>query len=389
MLIASGLLNSVGTQMREIINLWVVFELTGSAVQLGILGAIRVIPLILLGFVGGVLADMFNRRKILMFGQGASLVLTGALAVLAVAGELQVWHIYLATLVNTSATVLDQPARMALISGVVPRSHMTNAVTMTSSVHQASVLIGPAIGGVIISLSDSATAYAVNAALFLPAIFMLQLIGNVKTEQTRSRPRLTGPELLAGLKFVVTTPIIVALMVLDFGVIAFTGYRILAPIFAEDILGIGSAGFGLLTSAPAVGFLIGSAVLLSLGDPRRKGLLVGGSVAAYAAAIFVFAISEWVALSLLALVFVGAFDGIGAIIRKTTLQLVVPEEIRGRATAVLGGITRTTTSVGFLTTGAIAAWIGAPEALMIGAGVSIAVLVFVFAVWGAVLRARF
>ena len=159
LLIASGLLGSIGGQMREVINLWVVFQLTGSALQLGILGALRIVPLIVFGLAGGVLADMVDRRKILIFGQGASLVLTGALAVLAITGRIELWHVYAATLANTSATVLDQPARMALVTGVVPRSHLSNAVTMTSSMHQASLLLGPAVGGILISMFDSAAAY--------------------------------------------------------------------------------------------------------------------------------------------------------------------------------------------------------------------------------------
>jgi MFS family permease len=389
LLVGSAILGSIGNQMREIVNLWVVFEQTGSALQLGILGTLRVVPLIVVGFLGGILADVVDRRKILLFGQGTSLVLTGTLAVLMLTGNIQVWHIFAATLLNSSATVLDQPARMALVSGAVPRSHLANAVTMTSGIHHSSLLIGPSIGGVLIAIFDPGIAYAVNASLFVPSLILVALLSALGSGAGQRRPKIRPRDLFEGFLFVKRTPILVALLVLDFGVVSFTGYRVLTPIFAEDILGIGAKGIGLLTSAPAIGFLFGTVFMLVIGDITYKGRLVIVSTIAYAIAIFAYAASDFWMLSLLALVGVGLFDGIGSIVRRTTLQLAVPDEIRGRATAVSQMVTRGTSSAGALTTGALAAAFGADEALMIGSGLAMIALVVVLVFWGSVLRSRF
>jgi MFS family permease len=381
LLITSALLGSVGTQMREVINLWVIYELTGSALHLGILGALRVIPLVVLGLLGGVLADMIDRRKLLQFGQISGLAFTALTGVLALTGTLQWWHVYIITLLATSATTLDQPARMALVNGSVPRTHLLNAVTLNSSVHQASILLGPSLGGIIIALANPGIAYMVNSGLFIASVIAVLALRDIQAVEGRKRPRFTRRELLQGLRFVLQTPIIFALITLDFGVVLFTSYRMLTPIFAEDILGKGAAGMGALQTAPAVGFLIASGVLLMLGDVQKKGLAVVIGVVGYAIATFAFAVSEVFLLSLLFMALMGAFDGIGAIVRKTTVQLLVPDEIRGRATAVMQVFTRGTTSAGFVATGAIAAALGPSAALMIGAALSMIALIAVLLTW--------
>ena len=381
LLITSGLLGSVGTQMREVINLWVVYELTGSALHLGVLGALRVIPLIVLGLLGGVLADMIDRRKLLQFGQLSGLVFTAVLGGMALTDNLEWWHVYIITLLATSATTLDAPARMALVNAAVPRTHLMNAVTLSSSVHQASILVGPAIGGVIIAIASPGIAYVINVGLFAGAVMAVLLLRDIRPIDAKRRPRFGGADLLEGLRFIVRTPLVLAMITLDFGVILFTSYRMLTPIFAEEKLGVGAGGMGALTTAPAVGFLLVTGVLLMLGDVRKKGAAIALGVVGYAIATVAFAVSDVFLLSLLAMVAVGAFDGIGSIIRKTTLQLIVPDEIRGRATAVMQVFTRGTSSVGFVATGAVAAAIGASEALIVGSVVSIGVLAVVLVIW--------
>jgi MFS family permease len=388
LLITSALLGSVGTQMREVINLWVVYELTGSALHLGILGALRVIPLVVLGLLGGVLADMIDRRKLLQFGQISGLAFTALTGVLALTGTLQWWHVYIITLLATSATTLDEPARMALVNGSVPRTHLLNAVTLSSTVHQASILLGPSLGGMIIALANPGIAYMVNSGLFIASVLAVLALRDIQAVEGRKRPSFNRRELLEGLHFVLQTPIILALITLDFGVVLFTSYRMLTPLFAEDILGKGAAGMGALQTAPAVGFLIASGVLLMLGDVKKKGLAVVIGVIGYAIATFAFAVSEVFLLSLFFMALMGAFDGIGSIVRKTTVQLLVPDEIRGRATAVMQVFTRGTTSAGFVATGAIAAAFGASAALMIGAVLAMIALIAVLLTWRQFLAMR-
>jgi hypothetical protein len=179
----------------------------------------------------------------------------------------------------------------------------------------------------------------------------------------------------AGFRFVFSSRVILAMMLLDVVAMLFTHHRGLMPVFADEILNQGKFGLGLLLSAPAAGFLIGSAALLIAGDVKRKGLVVIGTYVVYLVAISLFAISRNFWLSLLALAFVGGLDGVGAIMRSTILQMAVPDEIRGRTTAVLQLSNRGGPSMGQVLLGAMAAAITAPNALLVGAAIGIAVLV--------------
>ena len=389
LLVGSGLLSAMGMQMRELINYWVVFELTGSFLQLGILGSLRVLPLVVIGLLGGVLADIVDRRKILMFGYGGSFLTTGVLAVLFLTDNLQLWHVYAVTLVSSTVTVLDGPARTGLIYGSVPRSHLTNALTLASSSHQGSILIGPAVGGLLISFLGIGGAYAVTTAMYVPAMAALFLLHEVRRAESRSRPRLRRADLLEGIRWVGRTPIVLAFTSIDFTAMVFTGYKVLLPFYAVK-LGAGEAGFGFLTSAPAVGFLIGSAVLLALGDVPRKGLAMAIGIVGYVAAVFVFAVSPWFIVSLGALAVAGAFDGISAIMRRTTLQLLVPDDIRGRATAVIQVFTRSTSSVGLMATGGIASVpiLGPAGALLAGGVFALGALAAASLRWRQILTFR-
>ena len=387
LLASSGVLGSMGMQMREVVNYWVVFELTGSALHLGLLGALRVLPLLVIGLLGGLLADMVDRRKILLFGYGASFITTAVLAALFVTGNLELWHVYAITLVSTTATVLDGPARTALIYGSVPRSHLTNALTIASITHHSSMLIGPSFGGLLIAFAGNGAAYVVTTVIYVPALVAVLLLADVRPAEGRSRPRFGRSELLEGIRWVGKTPIVMAFASVDFSAMLFTSYKVLLPIYAVK-LGVGSAGFGFLTSAPAVGFLIGSGVLLALGDVPRRGLAVTLGIVGYVAAVVVFALSPWFIVSLAALAAAGGFDGVSAIIRRTTLQLLVPDDIRGRATSVVQVFTRGSSSVGLIGTGAAATLLGATGALLGGGVFALVVLGAVTLRWRQMLTFR-
>ena len=390
LLMGSGLLSSMGLQMREVVNLWVVYQLTGSALHLGFLGALRVLPMLVIGLFGGVLADIIDRRKILFFGKAVSFVLTTTLAVLFLTDRIELWHVYATTLASTTASVLDGPARLALIHGSVPRSHMTNAITMSSVAHHGSVLIGPSVAGLIISFAGVSTAYVVNAAIYVPAMLAVLLLRDVRPAGGRSRSpaSIRGADLLEGLRWVGRTPVVLAFSIVDFAAMIFTSFKVLLPIFAEDILGVGAAGLGFLYAAPAVGFLVGSAVLLILGDVPRKGLAVVVGIVGYVAFLAIFAVSQAFVLSLLALAGTGAFDGFSANIRRTTVQLLVPDDIRGRATSVVQTFARGTSSVGLLGTGALAGLLGATGALLAGGVLALGVLGAVALRWPPLLKVR-
>ncbi len=360
---------AVGQPMREVANLWLVWELTGSALHLGLLGVVRVVPLILFSLVGGALADVVDRRKILVVSQVTNMLMGAAIAGLAITGAIQVWHIYAISLGSAVMMSFGQPARVSLIPALVPRVHLMNALTLHTTTMHASRLLGPSLGGIIIAWQGAGLAYAVNAAAFIPVIVSLLLLHVPTVERQQVRRAFNPREIVEGLRFIWATPVILGFILFDVSAMVFSTYRGLLPIFADEVLGVGPAGFGTLMSAPALGFLGGAGLLLLMGNVKRKGPVVLVATLLYAVTVALFALSEWYVVSLLLIMAAGGFDAIGTILRQTTLQLLVPDEIRGRATAVMHVFVTGGPSVGQSVLGAAAGVLGAPLALLGGSAV--------------------
>ena len=366
LVMASFLVGFVAFQMRQTANLWLVYDLTGSTLNLGLLGVFQFAPVLVLGLVGGALADVVDRKTLLLFAMASHLALSVALGMLTLFDLLQVWHIYAVTLFTSAVSVLEGPARMTVIPRIVPRSHLMNAITLNSGTRHGSMLLGPSLGGLVIGLWGPGAAYWLVAALFVPSILLLLPLPSLKPLVTQTVRKMNAAHLLEGWRFVIQTRVILALMALDLAAMFFTYYQVLMPVFAEDILNVGPVGFGLLLSAPAAGFIVGTVALLLANNIRRKGLLVLWTFGSYLVAVAVFAASRNFLLSVVALVVLGGLDGVGAILRQTVLQLMVPDEVRGRASAVLQVSNRGGPSMGFIVLGAMAFWLGAPGAMLTG-----------------------
>ena len=373
MLWMSGFFGALGEQSRRTIDLWVVYQLSGgSPIQLGVVGLAQAAPILLMGWFGGVLADLVDRRKLLMMGQAARIVLALLIAGLAIAEVLQVWHVYAITFGMGLAQSLEQPARVSLIPGIVPRSHLLNAMTLQQAMRQGSMLTGPPAAGIIIGIAGEGAAYLAHAALYGPAFILLLFI--------KSRPRadLGGlrsfrmGQTLDGIRFVLKSPFVAALLALDFLAAVLTSWRVLMPIFAVDILGGDSRTLGILLAAPAVGRLVGSSGMLIAGNVRRQGLFVLAAIMSYGVSVMLFSLSRELWLSLVLMAFVGGTDGAGALVRNTLIQIVVPDRLRGRVTAAVQMVAQSGPSLGQLATGLLAAAIGAPGALFVGGALAVA-----------------
>ena len=369
----SFIVGFMGFQVRQITNLWVIWELTGSTLSLGLLGFFQFGPMLLLVFIGGSIADIVDRRTLLILTQSGNFALAGVLAALMLTDNLVVWHIYATTLVTSAVNTFEGPARMAMLPRLVPRTYMMNAITMNQAARHAAMLIGPAIGGLSIGLLGPGWTYAAVCVVFIPTVGMLFLVSPMPPDASGGRRRMDVSSMLAGFRFVFGTHVILVMLLLDVVAMLFTHHRGVMPVF-EEILNAGPFGYGLLFSAPAAGFLLGSAVLLLLGDFKHKGAMVVGSYAAYLVSIALFAVSTNFLLSLAALALAGATDGIGAIMRSTIVQMAVPDDIRGRTTAVLQLSNRGGPSLGQVMVGAMAAAILAPNALLVGAAIGGATL---------------
>jgi MFS family permease len=355
-------------QMRQAQNLYQFYELSGSAFLLGMTGLAQGVPIFALGIFGGTIADFVDRKTLLLITTFGNLLVAVTLGLLTLAGLIQVWHILAGTALTSALNIVLNPTRMALISHLVPRSHLTNAVALNSSVSQGSHFIGPMLGGLSLAWFSIGNAYLLNAVLYLPAAAAVLLLSAPRSKKTRGE-KFSLISFLGGVRFLFSEPIILTLVLLDFLVIGFGYYRPLLPIFARDILLVGPAGFGMLSSAPAIGGVIGTIILLASGDVRNKGMLALCSFLGYAITLGVFAVSTHFALSLILLGVMGLANSLQAVMRQTSFHLLTPDQVRGRAFAVFNMFSQGANAFGGAEVGFMAALLGAPGSLLFGCGI--------------------
>ncbi len=355
-------------QMRQMQNLYQVYELSGSAVQLGLTGLAQGVPIFAFGLFGGTLADFLDRKTLLLVTTFGNLLVAVALGVLTLSGAIEVWHILVGTALTSGLNIVLNPTRMAMISRLVPPSHLTNAVSLNSSVSQGAFFTGPMLAGLSLAWMKTGNAYLFNALFYLPAAVGIILLRTSGAPE-RTREPFSFMSILGGLRFLFSQPIVFALVLLDFVITGVGYYRPLLPIFAKDILRVGPAGFGVLSSAPAVGGVLGTVLLLLAGDVKRKGLLALSGFFSYAFVLGLFGISTQFWLSLLLLSLLGLANAMQAIMRQTAFHLLAPDHLRGRAFSVFNMFSQGANSVGAAEVGFVAALLGAPGALLFGCAI--------------------
>jgi MFS family permease len=335
---------------------------------------VTAIPVVLLALPAGHLADRMDRKKIVIGAQIVFILMSLSLAALSwVEGSVAL--IYGVLLIRGVAQAYNNPARSALLPRLVPAEAFGNAVTWSSSAFQTAAVVGPALGGLVIALEHRATgAYVLDAvvtSIYLAMLFAIK--GNadpVGASATALRPRepMTIQSLVAGMRFVKDTKVILAALTLDLFAVLFGGATALLPIFAKDILQVGPEGLGWLRAAPSVG-----ALLLMIGIAHRRPMQRTGwtlifAVAGFGLATIVFGLSRSFVLSLSMLFILGALDGISMIIRGTLVQLWTPDEMRGRVSAVNSVFIDMSNELGGFESGALAAAVG-PVTAVVGGGI--------------------
>jgi MFS family permease len=364
-----SLFATTAQQMRQTQNLYQVYELSGSALQLGLTGLAQGIPIFALGLFAGTLADFLDRRKLLLITIFGNCLVAVVQGVLTLSGAIQVWHILVGTALTSALNIVLNPTRMSLISRLVPRSHLTNAVSLNSSVSQSSFFFGPMAAGLSLAALNTGNAYLVNALFYIPAVIaILRLHPPAVPEEARERFSLAS--ILGGVKFLFSEPIVLAMVLLDFTIVGLGYYRPLLPIFAKDILHVGPTGYGMLSSAPAVGGVLGTVIILFFGDIERKGQLALWSFLSYALTVGIFAMSTQMALSLVLLGLLGLANSLQAVMRQTSFHLLTPDPVRGRAFAVFNMFSQGANSVGAAEIGFVASLLSAPGALIFGGAIS-------------------
>ena len=352
---------------------WQIYELTGSAFDLGMIGLVQFLPTAALVFVAGHAADRYARTRVVQVCLLVEALTALFLAWGAYQGSLTVLQIFIAMAVLGTAGAFESPAIAALLPLVAPQGSLQRATAISSGVGQLATITGPALGGL---------AYAVAPALpygimVLFCVSGVLLMGGIRlTQPAVVRDAATPADLFAGVRFVRNNPAILGTISLDLFAVLLGGATALLPIYARDILQTGPLGLGLLRAAPAVGALLMTAVLARHAIRRRVGMRMFQAVIVFGVATVVFAISQVMWLSLLALAIMGAADTVSVVIRFSLVQLATPDAMRGRVGAVNFLFINASNQLGQFESGVTAALFGAmPAAVLGGVGtVAIALL---------------
>jgi MFS family permease len=346
---------------------WQLYEMTGDPIDLGIVGLIQFLPLVLLNLVVGQVTDRYDRRNIMRVCQVIKVIMVGLLAAGTAMGWLGRGWMFAILLVISTARAFEMPVMQALLPSIVPISILPRAIAASATAQQTAIISGPAIGGVLYLLGP-VTVYVTCGVVYAIAGILVSFIALI--QDTKDKRPVTLESVFAGFSYIWNRKILLGVMSLDLFVVMVGGVTALLPIFARDVLETGPWGLGLLRSAPAVGALIASIVLARWSIHSKAGNILFATVAAFGLSTVVFSLSTSLALSMLALACYGASDAVSVVIRHSLVQTRTPNEMLGRVITVNSMFTGSSGSLGEFRAGLTAAWWGAvPAALAGGIGI--------------------
>lgn len=363
-----GLIISIaGTQMQTWALFWHIRSLTDQPIALGGVGLARILPIVFFSLIGGAMADVVNRRRLLFVTQSLMALTALILAWLTFRGTIDLWHIYLLTAVQALAVAFDTPSRQALVPNLVPARDLPNAFSLTSIGFQVGSIVGPALSGLVIAYLGQPYTYLINAISYGAVILALVLMGPVAQQSDPSRhPQVSLSAIREGVQFILGSPIILSTMILDFFATFFSSANTLLPIYVRDVLNVGVIAYGWLSSAQAIGAMLAALVVSQLTDIRHQGRIFLMALVAFGLATITFGLARSVPLAMASLIAIGASDSVSTIIRNTIRQVQTPDYIRGRMVSVnqiffMGG-----PQLGEVEAGVVAQIFGAPIAIVSG-----------------------
>jgi MFS family permease len=364
-----GLMVSVaGSQMQLWSLFWHLRTLSTEPIAVSGIGIARFLPILALSLIGGLVADLYNRRKILFITQSIAALVAFALWGLTFYGHIQIWHIYVLTAIQAVAISFDLPARQSLVPNLVAKDDLPSAFSMMSIAFDIGAIVGPGLSGLVIAYMGQHATYMINGISFAAVIFALILMGpvpQVVSQEARDR----GINLTAikeGIHFIRKQPIILSSMILDFFACFFSSANTLLPFVARDILHVGAVAYGWLSAAQSIGAVIAGLVISQKANIRRQGTLLVGAVVLFGVATILFGVSTIFSVTIFALIIMGAADSVSTILRNTIRQLQTPDFIRGRMVSVnqiffMGG-----PQLGEIEAGLFAQIFGTPFAIISG-----------------------
>jgi MFS family permease len=381
---------SMGTWMDQVTRGWLIYELTDSALQLGLVRGVQAVPFLLLSPIAGSAADRYSRKFQVVAAQLANGFLYAVTGALILAGLIQPWHVYVTAFLMACVQVFLQPSRAAMISDTVPPKSLTNAIGLNAVVFNMARSTGPALAGLLISLFGTGHCYMVQAVFFFLATVWTVQMSALSQASGSARGRGAheesfGQSIVEGWKFAwrneivragITVVIVASLFIIPFST--------LLPVFARDLLQVGAQGQGLLLTSMGVGALASSFLIATLGDRMPRGILMLGGVGLYGVLVVIFAVSPWFSFSMLLMAAIGLCHVSSHALVQTILQSYSPRDFRGRVMAIFH-MTHVVLLLGGLLIGALSSLFGAPWA---AAGLSAIGTLCMIAVYTAAPRAR-
>lgn len=363
------LISLVGTWMQTTAQAWLVLRLTGSPLALGTVTTLQFLPITIFTLFGGAFADRLPKRRALVITQTLAMVQAALLALLVATGRAQLWHVYALALWLGTVNAFDGPVRQSFVVELVGRERLVNAVALNSSIFNLARIAGPAVAGLTIAAIGLSWAFAANAASFLAVLAAYALM---RADEFRALPRNAAPgnvfqQVREGLVYSAKTPAVAFFFILT-GIIGTFGYNftVIVPLVAEFILRVGPEKFGILTSAMGAGSLAAALAMAALGRLRPGWLLLAAT--AFSALLAAVAFSPVYTLTLALLFALGMVGVAFTTTINTSLQVKVPDELRGRVMSIFFLLFAGSTPIGGYITGFLTEHLGVRAGLTIMAG---------------------
>lgn len=398
--LAGSFLALLGRQAVSAIAIWQVYKWTNSSTALGLVGFVNVLPLLALSLPAGALADHFDRKRLIAFGTATVAAINVALA------AVTYWHsavpafaplrwsnevlfqvatlfehhaapgtmhfdnpalpiVFLLLGASASIRILIWPARSSITPLLVPNAHFSNAITWNTSAFEIATIAGPAIGGFLVTFIDFPPVYLLGAALEVAFLLLLRSVRYFQAPTTTA-VRRTWRDVFAGADYIWRKKVILGASTLDMFAVLLGGAITLLPVYADQVLHVGAIGFGWLRAAPSIGAFAMAMWLAHRAPLQRPGQALLWSVAGFGTAIVIFGLSTWFWISFLALILTGAFDNVSVVVRQTLVQLLTPDNLRGRVTAVNQIFIGSSNEIGAMRAGLMAALVGPIAAVILG-----------------------
>jgi len=324
--------------MDQVTRGWLIYELTDSTVQLGLVRGVQAIPILLLSPIAGSAADRYSRKAQILISQTIDGSMFALLAVLIITGEILPWHVYVTAFGMAAVQTFEQPARAAIISDVVPTKNLTNAIGLNSIIFNVARSTGPALAGILIASVGTGGAYAAQAAFYLLATFWtlrLRAAVGAPAHGGHSHGVSFGRSIVEGWKFSWRNETVrTALWITMLASLFIVPFTTLLPVFARDLLHVGATGQGLLLTAMGIGALGSAVIIATFGDRMPRGLFMLSGVALYGVSVVAFAASPWFEFSMFLMIIVGFANVCSHALVQTVIQTYSPAEFRGRAIAL-------------------------------------------------------